>query len=492
MDDEKQMIKATQNYIGIILLACWALFAPTDLTAQTRVSPQNGMISDYSFITPNASSKQPYQVFDISKLKVVADPYSKTTMKLDLSGYDVGSKWSGEPNDSADTEIVTIHYRVDKIRLLTDYMDNARQLGIIDRTFSNVPLMEDMDFVVIIGAASPEGYTDRNAWLGANRALALKSYIMWKHPYINRDRLLTFSAGENWDGLVWMVEQDPDVPHRKKLLNLLSQDLTPDTKRLKIQSMGNGTTYEYLKKKMLPYLRGGTACMIYFKKDRKEEPQIVKDTVVVADTIYIEKIVYDCSNCFDRDDTPKAGKRDFIFAVKNNLLYDAALLPNLAVEVPFGKNYRWSVEVEGHWSWWNTNATSYNYHRIQMAGVELRRWFANKTGNPLNGWHAGLYGYGGTYDVRLFTNSNDDKGYLSNWSYSAGLSIGYAKPIGKRFNLEFGLGFGYFGGEYKKYDVSDCRDNTFPWLSTHNRKYIGLTKAKVSLVWIIGSKTNKR
>jgi Protein of unknown function (DUF3575). len=220
--------------------------------------------------------------------------------------------------------------------------------------------------------------------------------------------------------------------------------------------------------------------MIYFKKP----PEVVKN-----DTVFVERIIYDCPPIIP---PPLPVPKPFYIAVKNNMLFDMALLPNLAIEIPFGKNYRWSAEVEGHWSWWDSGADKYHFHRIQMAGVELRRWFANKTGNPLNGWYAGVYGYGGTYDLRLFTNDDDDKGYLSDWSYSAGLSIGYAKPIAGRLNLEFGLAVGYLGGKYKKYDVSDCRDNTFPWLSTHNRNYFGLTKAKVSLVWLIGSGTNKR
>ncbi|MCD7898827.1 MAG: DUF3575 domain-containing protein [Bacteroides sp.] len=415
-------------------------------------------------------------------MEVVPDPLSTTTMKLDLTGYSSSGKWSGEQNDSSETEVVTIHYRVSKIDLLKDYMDNARQLAIIDRTFSNISLVEDMDFVAIIGAASPEGYTDHNAYLGANRALAVKSYITTKFPYVNRDRLLTFSLGEDWDGFIQMIEEDPNVPAREELLEMLEQEQDPDTRRAKMKRINNGITYQYLRKHMLPYLRGGTACLIYFKKDKIPEPV----PIVKIDTIY--QVIYE--KCPEVEE-PVEGK-PFYIALKNNLLFDLALLPNVAVEIPFGKNYRWSAEVEGHWSWWDSGANDYHFHRIQMAGLELRRWFGNKTGNPLNGWYVGAYGYGGTYDLRLFTNDDDDKGYLSNWSYSAGLSIGYAKPIGKRLNLEFGLGIGYFGGKYKKYDVSDCKDNTFPWLSTHDRNYVGLTKAKVSLVWLIGSGTNKK
>jgi len=462
-----------------------------ELNAQNTNKPDShqSIIHDYSSITSYQKKKHPYQVFDISKLKVVADPFSQTTMEIDLSGYTSSGKWSGEQNDSSDIEIVTLHYRVNRIELLENYMDNARQLSIIDRTFSNIKLANDIDFVAIIGAASPEGYTDRNSYLGANRALAVKSYITSKYPYINRDRLLTFSVGEDWTGFIQMIEDDPNVPAKEKLLKMLKEEINPNIRRQKMKQIANGDTYRYLHKHILPYLRGGTACLIYFRKDKKTNtPSIQVSTKI--DTVYVERIIYDCEDHTQRL-TPTA-KKKFHIALKNNLLFDLALLPNIAIEIPFGKEYKWSAEVEGHWSWWDTGPNDYYFHRIQMAGLEVRHWFANKTSNPLNGWYMGLYGYGGTYDIRLFTNSNDDKGYLSDWSYSLGLSIGYAMPIAKRWNLEFGIGCGYFGGKYKKYDVSDCRDNSFPWLSTNNRNYIGPTKAKVSLVWLIGSGTNMK
>lgn len=476
------------SYIKLLILFVYSCpFLTVYLSAQeAQIQPiekegntTEGMVISY----PSASSgkkRYPYRTYDFSKLVVAPDPLSTTTLKVDLSDYGSSGRWSRASNDSSETDVVMIHYRVNKIILDPEYMNNKYELSIIDRTFSNVPLVEEMDFVVIIGAASPEGYTDRNAKLGENRALALKSYIMQKFPYINRDRILTYSMGEDWDGLIHMIESDPEVPARDQLLEMLNMEPDPNMKRAKMKRMNNGVTYQYLDKHMLPYLRGGSACLIYYKKEKA--PEIITH----YDTVFVERIIYDCP------EEPVRVRKPFYIVVKNNLLFDLALLPNLAIEIPFGKNYKWSAEVEGHWSWWNTGADDYHYHRIQMAGVELRHWFANKTGNPLNGWYAGIYGYGGTYDLRLFTNDNDDKGYLSDWSYSAGLSIGYAMPIAKRWNLEFGLGIGYFGGKYKKYDVSDCKDNTFPWLSTHNRNYVGLTKAKVSLVWLIGSGTNRK
>lgn len=377
------------------------------------------------------------------------------------------------------TETVRIYYRVNRTEIERDYMNNANALDIIDQLFANKSL-EEKEFIIITGAASPEGNFANNQRLATERARSLKNYIREKYPQIEENQIITLPNEEDWDGLTERVRKDENIPARDQLLDILRSDLSRESQKAKIKRLDSGKTYKYLSVHILPYLRGGATGTIYSKK---EEPVTRVDTVVVfrTDTVYIERIDTVCP-----EQKAKKAKRKYVIAIKNNLVYDVALLPNLAIEVPFGENYNWSAEIEGNWSWWKTKANDHYYHRIQMAGVGLRRWFGNKTGRPLNGWYVGAYTYGGTYDIRLFTKKNSDLGQLSNWSYSGGLSVGYAMRIAERFNLEFGLSAGYFGGKYHKYDVSDCKEPTFPRRSTHNRNYWGPTKANVSLVWLIG------
>jgi hypothetical protein len=169
------------------------------------------------------------------------------------------------------------------------------------------------------------------------------------------------------------------------------------------------------------------------------------------------------------------------FALKTNLLYAAALLPNLSVGLPVGAG--WSVGLSGYWSWWNTGSPSYWYHRVQWAGVELRRWKDARADCPPAGWFAGAYISGGNYDLRLFTDDLDDYGYLSHRSWSAGLTGGYSRPLSGRLHLEFSLNAGYFTGEYHAYNRSLCMD-CFPERKTGTRHYWGPTGAGVSLVYL--------
>jgi hypothetical protein len=166
------------------------------------------------------------------------------------------------------------------------------------------------------------------------------------------------------------------------------------------------------------------------------------------------------------------------------MLYDAAFLPNLTAEWYMGK--QWSLAAEGNWSWWLFDRPIQNgwYHRIQVAGLELRKWV--KSPYPLQGHAVGVYSMIGNYDTRFFTKDENSAGYLSYLSWSAGLSYGYSFPIARRFNIELGVAAGFFGGKYYRYDYC-IPDEQWERKAAYNRKYIGPTRVGVSLVWLLGT-----
>lgn len=63
----------------------------------------------------------------------------------------------------------------------------------------------------------------------------------------------------------------------------------------------------------------------------------------------------------------KAARRDktagnTVLALKNNLLYDLALAPNIEIEIPVGK--RWSVNLEYKSPWWSNSSKEICYQLI--------------------------------------------------------------------------------------------------------------------------------
>jgi len=165
------------------------------------------------------------------------------------------------------------------------------------------------------------------------------------------------------------------------------------------------------------------------------------------------------------------------------MLYDAVLLPNVGLEWAFAKH--WSIGA--NWAYtWLSNDSKHRYWRIYGGDAELRYWFGGPDVKPLTGHHVGAYGGIVTYDIEF-----GGKGYLGDrWSYFFGLSYGYSMPIARRLNLDFTLGIGYMGGEYKEYEPFA---DGYHWIETKQRKWFGPTKAEISLIWLIGhGNTNKK
>ena len=69
--------------------------------------------------------------------------------------------------------------------------------------------------------------------------------------------------------------------------------------------------------------------------------------------------------------------------------------------------------------------------------------------------------------------------------YVAAAEYGYSLPIARRWNIDFTIGVGYWGGIYHEYLPEG---DYYVWQSTKQRNWIGPTKAEVSLVWLLGKK----
>ena len=181
-----------------------------------------------------------------------------------------------------------------------------------------------------------------------------------------------------------------------------------------------------------------------------------------------------------------ARARKPVLALKTNLLFDAALMPNVEIEVPIGK--RWSLNSEYIFPWWLIDGDKYAL-QLLMGGLEGRYWLGGKRNRlkreVLTGHFLGLYAGGGLYDLQW-----QENGYQGEFFIAAGLSYGWATRIARNLYLELSLGIGLLRTGYRHYHA---RDNyqTLLWQEDGRYTWIGPTKAKVSLVWLINGKAKK-
>lgn len=369
-----------------------------------------------------------------------------------------------------------VSFPVKSTDLLPDFRGNRRELERLKRTIDSVAGNPDIEIlsIQVKGYASPEGSYETNARLARERTGSFARYIMDNTKVASR-LFHTSSEAEDWEGLRNFVDSTSLLTHRSELLKLIDSDLYPDQKLSQIAAR-YPADYKVMSNVAFPLLRHTDYQIDYqLKKVTMEKGP---DVPVVADTLW--QLATD-----QPTDTMDCIKRHYsgfqpVLAVKTNLLYDLVLAPNIEVEVPFGRNRQWSVMAEYTNPWWRFGGLKHSYE-IQEGGVELRRWLTPRchASRPwLCGLFAGVYAAAAKYDIEY--DEVGDQGEV----FSAGATVGYSKPIGRRLNLEFSLSVGFLTGERRHYNA-EFDDTHLIYKETKNLSYVGPTKLKVSLVWLI-------
>lgn len=177
--------------------------------------------------------------------------------------------------------------------------------------------------------------------------------------------------------------------------------------------------------------------------------------------------------------------KPFYMAIKTNMLYDVAAVPNIGAEFYLGENF--SIAANYAHAWWKSDAKNF-YWRYYGADASIRWWFGKASRiKPLQGHHIGLNYQILTYDFQL-----GNKGIMAGMpngnladraNHIVALEYGYSLPIARRLNIDFAIGAGYHWGIFEEYLPIEGHH---VWQATKRRQYFGPTKLEVSLVWLIG------
>ncbi|MDE6341352.1 MAG: DUF3575 domain-containing protein [Muribaculaceae bacterium] len=359
----------------------------------------------------------------------------------------------------------------------------------------------NIDHISVSAVASPEGSVDRNLEISQLRCDAIMSYIM-NNTGLSRVSFLTAPEGEAWDELRKLVEATPDVPMREKVLDIIdntpvwlydSQQNIIGGRKKELMDLAGGEPYRWIYTILFPLLRYAEATVFYSdvedSSDLSDMPDLSAESETSKEHLQ-EPETAGLSGLCEPSGQPAepiktSAEKHFYMAAKTNMLYDAALVPNLGAEFYLGKD----LSLYGDWmyAWWDRNPR-HRYWRIYGGDLGLRWWFGRKAhAKPLTGHHLGIYGGILTFDFEL-----GDTGYLGGkpggtlWDrylINAGVEYGYSLPVAKRLNIDFSIGLGYLGGNYIKYFPFD---NDYFRQKEYKMRYFGPTKAEISLVWLIG------
>jgi hypothetical protein len=379
------------------------------------------------------------------------------------------------------TNTLTLHFPVNQSAIQTNFSDNERTLNQLNRLLTNREFVASLDSVVINGYASPEGSATFNIRLAGERAQTVRTYIIQHFPQVSNGKIFTHSRLTDWRELAQLIAGDTSMPNRQEALTALSNPGLSDQQLLsRLQAIGNGAVYQYIRQHYAAALRQVITVLFYTRQPAqpprpnppappvRPEPQPAVQHRV--DTVFIDNSEW---------------IRKPLFALKTNLLFDLASALNVEVEVPLGK--RWSVAGEYIFPWWLWERKQYCLETLS-GNLEGRYWFGDRDRHRLlTGWFAGLYGSAGYYDLEW--GKRGDQGEF----FGGGLSVGYAHTINKRGNLrlEYSLGVGYLTTHYREYHPLygpdyGLDDKWYLIREKNDRKnWIGPTRAKISLVWLL-------
>ena len=172
-------------------------------------------------------------------------------------------------------------------------------------------------------------------------------------------------------------------------------------------------------------------------------------------------------------------------AIRTNLLYDAFIVPNIGLEVGLPMNFTIGADWFGNWI---AIDKSHVYWQGYGGYLTLRYYFGKAASEcPFTGHHVGIYGSGLTYDIEL-----GGKGYqAAKFGFGGGVEYGYSLPIAEHWRMDFNLGLGYQGGEYKTYEPTNDGTGHYVWSATYQRHWWGPTKVEISVKWLIGAAPKK-
>lgn len=404
-----------------------------------------------------------------------------------------------------DSAELTFYFKFNDTELDIDFASNLESLSKIDMVLSDSSLVSDIDTLKISATASPDGRYDYNLQLASARVLALKSMLIDYYPALRNSVIETNSYVASWAQLKSLIEDDTNIPFREKVLNILDEDLDPGAIGWKLKGVGYGASWDYISQKYAQYLRMSNITIhTIFKKNifKLNTIEICNDnlnTDINSDeldtAVEIPKIAdFDATLMPLSLEITTNLRRKNILAFKTNLLFDALSLINIEAEIPLGK--RFSIAGEWIFPWWifDNGKTTSNRSRIQMlnANFEVRYWLGNRNKRPnMTGWFIGIYAGGGLYDFEY-----KSFGYQGEFFIMGGLSGGYAHAINRKgtLRMEYSLGVGYMQTDYRHYESH--LSSTGEWHSLYNKggrySWIGPTKAKVSLVWMLNKRGGRK
>lgn len=321
--------------------------------------------------------------------------------------------------------------------------------------------------ITVVGTASPEGPYQNNVRLATARARAFISILRGRYSF--PDSIYAISTiPEDWDGMRMMLAADSTIPYGAEVLSFLDRTagIDGDTREQRLKSLDGGVPYASMRERVLPYLRRASVLVDY---DTRSLRSRIDNRVPAfpgfrppASSPVLEPITVGIPM--------HAAPRQRFFALKTNLLWDAALCANLGFELELWPH--WSLDVP---VWYSPYDITRRWRiRLLATQPEVRYWLRDAGEGHYFGVHTSVIGFNVSFagDYRY-----QDPNHAA---FGLGVGYGFAFHLDKerRWGMEAQVGAGYISYKWIKYHNTGRNGAE---VSCGGGTYWGLTRAGIAI-----------
>ncbi len=214
--------------------------------------------------------------------------FEKTTKAV--INYDKGKSFV-KSNEKKDADI----------KAMTDFIAAANE---------NVKLI--VNNVEIVSYASPEGETEKNSNLAADRAESASSFFMSANKKlklnIEESQLIKSPKGEDWDGLKKLISESN---HEDKNIIISVAEMENDLAKREQEIKALSTTYKFLDKDIFPQLRRSQMIVNYTENGLTDE-ELKAAVANNPQSLSVEEMLFTANTLINDDDTKLAIYREVI------------------------------------------------------------------------------------------------------------------------------------------------------------------------------------
>ena len=385
---------------------------------------------------------------------------------------------------------ICIDFRQNSHTIDSTYMDNAVRLSEIMELFGQLHNDRTLSIVQVTfsGVASPEGNSQINKRLAANRLAALEDYV--RSHITLQDSLVIHHDDQYipWQYLIAEVEAS-DIDHKEEVLSILRSPkeyvpyyngTTIDSRVPALQKLDGGSVWRTLNSRFFAKMRNACAVFITIKKEPLPVPvSTPADTTAVMATPYVHP-----------QPTPSVPLQEpevwtHRLYLKTNAIGLAMGIANLAIEADVTSH--WSFALPVYYSAWDYFKTTIKFRTFAIQ-PEVRYWLSEDNNGFFGGAHFGLAYYNFAFDGDYRYQDHNRK----TPAIGGGVSAGYRMPISKnkRWQVEFSLGAGVYPLHYDKFHNTPVTKDGLMTASIQ-KTYFGIDQAAVSLAYTLGLKKKK-